>query len=386
MSHAPTAALDHRHRIVRDELAARSLDALVLTSLPNILYLTNFTGSTAIAVVSPARVHFLTDFRYVTAIADSKDTAYECPNLDVVTVEGSYDASLAVLLASLYAVPASATAMRIGFEAAHLTVSRHAWLVDALVRHGSTHALVTTEGMVERVRVRKDDYEIATLREAARRLSRVAEQVIGDIRAGQSERDVAIAIDQRLRHAGFSKPAFDTIVAAGPNAALPHARPGERRLTEGDLVVLDFGGVYDSYCVDLTRTVSVGRASARARDVYAAVLEAHDQAIAAVSPGRSRFDIDAAARQTLVAHNLGDAFGHGTGHGLGIEVHEDPRISRRRPDVDTDDAPVDSRMVFTIEPGAYLPGWGGVRIEDDVLVTDAGVEVLTDVTTDLIEV
>jgi Xaa-Pro aminopeptidase len=116
------------------------------------------------------------------------------------------------------------------------------------------------------------------------------------------------------------------------------------------------------------------------------VLEAHDQAIAAVSPGRSRFDIDAAARQTLVAHNLGDAFGHGTGHGLGIEVHEDPRISRRRPDVDTDDAPVESRMVFTIEPGAYLPGWGGVRIEDDVLVTDAGVEVLTGVTTDLIEV
>jgi Xaa-Pro aminopeptidase len=157
-------------------------------------------------------------------------------------------------------------------------------------------------------------------------------------------------------------------------------------LTEGDLVVLDFGGVYDSYCVDLTRTVSVGRASTRARDVYAAVLEAHDRAIAAVAPGRSRFDIDGAARQTLAGRGLGEAFGHGTGHGLGIEVHEDPRISRRRPDLDTDDAAVASRMVFTIEPGAYLPGWGGVRIEDDVLVTDAGVDVLTNVTTDLIEV
>jgi Xaa-Pro aminopeptidase len=150
--------------------------------------------------------------------------------------------------------------------------------------------------------------------------------------------------------------------------------------------VLDFGGVYDSYCVDLTRTVSVGRADTRARDVYAAVLEAHDRAIAAVEPGRSRFDVDAAARDTLAAHGLGEAFGHGTGHGLGIEVHEDPRISRRRPDVDTGDVAVESRMVFTIEPGAYLPGWGGVRIEDDVLVTDAGVEVLTNVTTDLIEV
>jgi Xaa-Pro aminopeptidase len=136
----------------------------------------------------------------------------------------------------------------------------------------------------------------------------------------------------------------------------------------------------------LTRTVSVGRASTRARDVYAAVLEAHDQAIAAVAPGRSRFDIDCAARQTLAGRGLGEAFGHGTGHGLGIEVHEDPRISRRRPDLDTDDAAVASRMVFTIEPGAYLPGWGGVRIEDDVLVTDAGVDVLTNVTTDLIEI
>jgi Xaa-Pro aminopeptidase len=276
--------------------------------------------------------------------------------------------------------------MRIGFEAAHLTVNRHTWLLDALGRHGSAHQLVATEGIVERARARKDDYEIATLREAARRLSRVAEHVITDVRAGQTERELAMAIDQRIRLAGFSKPAFDTIVAAGPNAAIPHARPGERTLTEGDLVVLDFGGVYDSYCVDLTRTVSVGRAGARARDVYAAVLEAHDLAIAAVAPGRSRFDIDAAARDALGARGLGEAFGHGTGHGLGIEVHEDPRISRRRPDVDPYDAPVETGMVFTIEPGAYLPGWGGVRIEDDVLVTDAGVEVLTGVTTDLIEV
>jgi Xaa-Pro aminopeptidase len=385
MSHAPSAAIEQRHRTVRNALAAQSLDAAVLTSLPNILYLTNFTGSAAVAVVTADRLYFLTDFRYYTAITDSHGTAHQCPNLELVKIEGSYDATLAELLASLSPSPASRTAMRIGFEAAHLTVSRHAWLVDALARHESVHQLVATEGIVERARVRKDDYEIATLREAARRLSRVAEQVVGEVRAGLSEAELAMTIDQRIRLAGFAKPAFDTIVAAGPNAALPHARPGERRLIEGDLVVLDFGGVYDSYCVDLTRTVSVGRAGARARDVYAAVLEAHDRAIAAVAPGRSRFEIDAAARDTLAGHGLAEAFGHGTGHGLGIEVHEDPRISRRRPD-DTQEAPVDPRMVFTIEPGAYLPGWGGVRIEDDVLVTDAGVEVLTDITTDLIEV
>src|SRR5581483_3371239 len=178
------------------------------------------------------------------------------------------------------------------------------------------------------------------------------------------------------------KPAFDTIVASGPNAALPHARPGERILAEGDLVVLDFGGVYDSYCVDLTRTVCVGRATDRAREVYAAVLEAHDRAIAAIGPGRSRFEIDQAARDTLDRYRLGETFGHGTGHGLGVEVHEEPRIVQRRPDVDTRDEAVQPGMIFTIEPGSYIPGWGGVRIEDDVLVTAEGVDVLTDVTTE----
>jgi Xaa-Pro aminopeptidase len=212
--------------------------------------------------------------------------------------------------------------------------------------------------------------------------------VFTEVVRGRSEREIAFAIDVRIRQAGFERTAFDTIVASGPLAALPHAHPGGRTLTEGDLVVLDFGGVYDSYCVDLTRTVSVGRASARAREVYAAVLEAHDRAIAAVAPGRSRFDIDAAARDVLTARGLGEAFGHGTGHGLGIDVHEDPRITRRIPERDenVDDEQVEPGMVFTIEPGAYVPDWGGVRIEDDVLVTDTGVELLTDVTTELQEV
>ena len=160
-------------------------------------------------------------------------------------------------------------------------------------------ALVPTVGLVEALRVRKDEYEIATLREAARRLSGVAVRVMADVQRGRTEREVAMTIDLRIREAGFSAPAFETIVASGPNAALPHARPGERILSEGDLVVLDFGGVYDSYCVDLTRTVSIGVASGRAREVYGAVRDAHDRAIAAVAPGRSPFEIDQAARDTL---------------------------------------------------------------------------------------
>jgi Xaa-Pro aminopeptidase len=382
MAHARTDALSRRLQTIRDEIAARGLDGLAVTSLPNILYLTNFTGSSAIIVVTADRVRFLTDFRYMTAVESERGTAYECPGIELVTVEGSYDQTLASVLASM-------TGQRVGFEAAHLTVSRHAWLLAQVTRDGGQLCeLVATEGIVERARIRKDEGEIATLREAARLLSRVAEGVFEEVQRGRTEADVAFAIESRMRRAGFTKPAFDTIVAAGPNAALPHARPGERKLTEGDLVVLDFGGIYDSYCVDLTRTVSVGRAGARAREVYGAVRDAHDRAIAAVAPGRSRFDIDAAARGTLERYGLAEAFGHGTGHGLGIEVHEEPRVSRRRPELDADvsDEAVAPGMVFTIEPGAYLPGWGGVRIEDDVLVTATGVEVLTDVTTDLIEI
>jgi Xaa-Pro aminopeptidase len=380
MSHAPSLALSRRQHTIREELASRELDALVVTSLPNILYLTNFTGSSAIVVLTAARVFFITDFRYLTVLAEAGGTPHECPDLEVVTVNGSYDGTLAALLTSH-------SWRRIGFEAAHLTVDRYRWLTTTVAASGPADAeLVATERLVERARVRKDPYEIATLREAARRLSLVASAAPADVRRGLTERDVALAIDRRVRQAGFERPAFDTIVASGPNAALPHARPGERTITEGDVVVLDFGGVYDSYCVDLTRTVSVGPASARAREVYAAVREARNRAIAAVTPGRSRFDIDAAARDTLERYGLGEAFGHGTGHGLGIEVHEDPRISRRRPDVDTEDETLLSGMIFTIEPGAYLPGWGGVRIEDDVLVTDTGVEVLTDTTTELIEI
>src|SRR5712692_2476347 len=381
MSHAPTDTLNLRHTAIRRALTACGLEALIITSLPNILYLTNFSGSAAIVLLTAERLCFITDFRYVAALDATRGTAFEPARLELVTVESSYDETLATLLATM-------PLARVGFEAANLTVSRHRWLESRVKSLAADQAptLVPIEGVVEQARARKDPYEIATLREAARRLSVVAAEVLKTVGRGQQEREIALAIDWRIRQAGFERTAFDTIVASGPNAALPHAHPGERTLTEGDLVVLDFGGVYDSYCVDLTRTVSIGRPSLRAREVHAAVREARARAVASVAPGRSRFEIDAAAREVLASHGLGEAFGHGTGHGLGIDVHEDPRITRRRPDVNDEDEEVAAGMVFTIEPGAYLPGWGGVRIEDDVLVTGDGVEVLTDVTAELIEV
>ncbi len=385
MSHAPSGALKRRHDAVRAACRRAGVDALIVTTRSNILYLTNFSGSAAIAIVTADALHFITDFRYATAVDAMQRSSDACPDLRLTIVDGAYDSTLVGVLASLGVA-------RVGFEAAHVTVSRYNWLSATLARRGAAPALVPFDNIVERLRVRKDEYELAMLRESARLLSEVARAVFDDVKRGRTEREVAHAIDRRLLAAGFERPAFDTIVASGPNAALPHAHPGERRLGENELVVLDFGGVYRSYCSDLTRTVFLGAASDRVREVYAAVLDAHDRAIGTTGPGRSRFAIDAAARDVLAARGLGEAFGHGTGHGLGIDIHEDPKVTRPSgpqsepaTEEQTRDDAVDIGMVFTIEPGAYLPGWGGVRIEDDVLVTEHGVEVLTNVTTDLLE-
>ncbi len=358
-------------------MVEQRLDALVVTSLPNVLYLTNFTGSAAIVVLTSDRLRFLTDFRYVSAICDTRGASDECPGLDLVRVDGSYDVTLA---ATLKAMPRA----RVGFEAADVSVSRHEGLRTAISDGAHMPELVSTEGIVQKARVVKDSYELRALAEGATRLSDVARRLAAWVGRDRTEREIALEIDWQIRKAGFERSAFETIVASGPNAALPHAKPTERKLTEGDLVVLDFGGVYDSYCVDLTRTFSVGPVSARAREVHDAVRCAHDRAVAAVRPGQSRFAIDGAARASLGAVGMAEAFGHGTGHGLGIEIHEDPRISKRRGDADRDEV-VTAGMVFTIEPGAYFPGWGGVRIEDDVVVTETGVQLLTNVPTDLVE-
>ena len=235
--------------------------------------------------------------------------------------------------------------------------------------------LISTERAIEAGRTIKDREEIEILRVAGRLLSDCVAEVESLVRPGRTEMDVAVEIEQVMRRAGFERPAFETIVASGPNSALPHARPTRRTLREGDGVVLDFGGVYDGYCVDLTRTVQLGDAGIEFRRLFAAVSEAQLAAIAAVKPGVAASAIDGAAREVLGRYNLSEAFGHATGHGLGLEVHEEPRIGKLVSG--HADTPLATGMVFTIEPGAYVEGVGGVRIEDDVLVTETGCEVLT---------
>jgi Xaa-Pro aminopeptidase len=374
---APAAALFiARHARVRATLRERQVDALVVGSLPNVTYLSGFSGSAGLVVLTADRLYLLVDFRYSAAVNQAARAGALAPGLAAIQVDGSYDRQLVAFLAEHGWT-------RIGFEAAHLSVGRFDWLrrslAAAAVAGTAPVEWVPIDDAVEQARLRKDAYEIAILREAARRLSGVAASVVGEVvRAGRTEIEIAADIDWRLRHAGFAKPAFDTIVAAGPNGALPHAVPTARPLAAGDLVVLDFGGVYGGYCVDLTRTVGVGRVAPEQRRLFDAVAQAHAAAVAAAgAPGATTGAVDDAARGTLRAHGLDAYFGHGTGHGLGLEVHEAPRVTRRSADY-PGETRLDPGMVFTIEPGAYVEGIGGVRIEDDVLVTAQGCELLTD--------
>jgi Xaa-Pro aminopeptidase len=370
----PPATVSARLTHVRDHLSGAQLDALVVTHLPNLRYLTGFAGSAGAAVLLARGCLLLVDFRYVTA---ANDLAAGLNGLVTVeTFDRSYDEAIIDVLRRERCV-------RIGIEAAYLPVSRFNAISAGLASRAplpvesltAAPALVATERIVERARLIKDGAEIETLREAGRRLGRLALEVPRFVREGRTEREIAADIEAGLRGAGFSRPAFETIVASGPNSVLPHARPTDRRVAAGEPTVLDFGGVYDGYCVDLTRTVQLGAVSERQAKLYAAVREAQDAAIRAVRPGVAASTIDAAARSVLERHGLGEAFGHGTGHGLGLEVHEEPRITRQSPRLP--DQKIEPGMVFTIEPGAYLPGVGGVRIEDDVLVTADGCEVLT---------
>ena len=370
MTAPSTAALGQRHNRIRESLETLSLDALIVTPPSNIRYLSNHAGSAGILVVTRDAAHLLVDFRYHEAVRALQASPSACPALRLWDVPASYEEALIACLAEIGVTT-------VGFEAAHVTVARYEWWRETIAGRGLDMTLRSTERVVEQARLIKDAFEVATLREAAARLDMVMPQVLAAVRAGEREREIATVIEMAMRDAGYERPAFDTIVASGPHSAMPHYRAGTRALTSGDLVVLDFGGVLDGYCCDLTRTVSIGPPSREVRRVYDAVRDAHAAAVAAVKPGIDASAVDAAARELLRDRGLGDAFGHGTGHGLGLDVHEEPRVGKPRADLPP--VTLTPNMVFTIEPGAYLPGFGGVRIEDDVLVTEDGCELLTHV-------
>ena len=350
---------------LRSSLEAAKLDGLLLTSLPNIRYITGFTGSSALVAVTQHEVLFITDFRYDTQVhAEVGDFA----RIDV-EAQSLWD-GLWRLLAEMR------PAEMLGFESAHL-VHRD---FERLLSAGSRWQWRATSDMVEALRERKDPGELSLIAEAAEVASRALERAVKAVRVGMTELAIAGALEQALRDEGSEGFPFETIVASGPRAALPHARPGSRHLERGDFLLIDFGAIVRGYCSDVTRTFVAGKADAEQREVFEIVRGANEVAATEVRAGMSGRDADALARRYIEDRGHGGEFGHSLGHGIGLEVHEAPRLAR------TAGAPLPEHAVVTIEPGIYRPGWGGVRIEDDVVLDPEGPRTLTRLPRELIEI
>ena len=346
---------DRLAKLVSEE----GLERLLVTDLVNVRYLTGFSGTNGACICGPRDRAFLTDFRYI------ERAASEIGGWELVAVNVEWSSGLAERLTG-----------RCGFEDQHMSVRMLRELTEK-APEGSE--LVAAGGLPERLRRIKDDSELRSIGEAAKLADAAYEATIEQGLEGRTEAEVARAAEARIRELG-GEPAFPPIVAAGPNGAMPHAEPGEREIAKGEMVVFDMGAKLEGYCSDCTRTFSVGKPSGANREVYELVRKAQAAALDEVAGGKSGKELDAVARRIIDAANHGDHFGHGLGHGVGLEVHERPTLSQRSEDE------LESGEVVTVEPGVYVPAQLGVRIEDLVVVTDDGHENLSGLSKDLREV
>jgi Xaa-Pro aminopeptidase len=353
-----------RRRAVVRELRRRKLDCLLVTNAANWYYLTGFTGESGALLVGQGGTTLLADGRFVVqAREETRGVHIEQQNGALYGALGDYFKRARVRMT--------------GYDPSTLSVAEWKVLRKAA---GAKWRGVEAGDVVERLRMRKDAAELTVMRKAAALAGQVFERVLKMLRPGVQEREIGAEIEYQMRKQGASGPSFETIVASGPRAALPHARPTGKRLRKNELVVIDLGVILGHYCSDMTRTVHVGRASQRVRGWYRAVQEAQEAGVAAVRAGVTCGEVDAAVREVLKKHGLEKWFVHSTGHGLGLEVHEAPRVARGQ------GIRLEPGNVITIEPGVYVEGVGGIRIEDDVAVRAGGNEVLTRVKRDLIEI
>lgn len=337
---------------------------MLVTSLVNVRYLTGFTGSNGAALIGPDRRVFLTDFRYVEQAAAQVDPSFERH----VISTGFFEEVSSLLPGG---------ELRLGFEDRNVTVYQHATLSEKV---GSTVELVAAGTPVEALRAVKDADEIERTRAACELADAALREILEQGIAGRTETEVALALEDAMRHRGAAAASFDTIVASGPHGALPHAAPRDVEIGDGQLVVIDWGAVLDGYCSDCTRTVASGEVGEQARIVYDLVLEAQLVGLEQVRPGVGGRDADGAARRVIDAAGHAEHFGHSLGHGVGLEVHEKPTLSGRSQDV------LEPGNVVSCEPGVYVPGELGVRIEDLCVVTPSGREVLTHIPKELVVV
>ena len=351
---------ENRRVSVAGGLKERKLDCLLVAFSPNLRYLSGFTGSSGALLIMAGQSILFTDPRYRTQAAQESTCKLRVAKgplvMDVLATLGKLGVK------------------RIGYEPARMTCDTFESIKSRLPLRAS---LEPVTGWIEELRMVKSAAELALIRRSVMTNSRAFEQTVARIKPGISERDLASELEYRMRRLGADKPSFETIVASGVRSALPHAQPTAACLTPGDLVVVDMGAFQDGYASDMTRMLSVGPPTAKVKRMYRAVLEAQLAAIDAVRPGVTTVSVDRAARRVLAGYGLDHCFIHSTGHGLGLEIHEPPRLGKRDP------YRLSPGMAITIEPGAYIEGFGGVRIEDTVVVTGSGCEILTPTPKDL---
>lgn len=346
---------ERRAQLLAERMAARELDLLLVSDIVNVRWLTGFTGSSAAAILGEGgRRRFITDFRYLSQSADQ--------------LHDSWEREIATELLPAVARAAGDASLMLGFDDANMSVKDHARL-EALL--GGDVELEPAGGLVEELRAVKDAAELDAIRTAARIADAALEEVLGRGLVGRTERDVAIDLEFTMRRLGAEGASFAPIVAAGTHSALPHAEPRDIAIADGTLCVIDWGASHEGYASDCTRTFATGELDQRDAGVYALVLEAQLAAVAAVRPGPVGREVDAVARAVIDAAGHAEHFGHGLGHGVGLAVHEGPRLSKQG------ETALAQGMVVTIEPGVYVPGAVGVRIEDLVIVTEDGCEVVS---------
>ena len=353
------AYLKVRHTNVRDALKELKLDGILLTHPPDLAYLTNFTGDDSVGLITPKEFFLATDFRY------EEQAAIEAGWLKVFIRDAKMADTLAKMLAA-------AKVKRIGYEANFTTVGQIDALQTVLKNSPNLVELVPLDNVMVNIRKVKDDHEIDLVRKSVACAEEAFEAIRSEIQVGQTENYLAGLLVFELRSRGASDSSFPCIVAAGSNSSLPHYRPQETMVQRDQPLLFDWGAMYNGYCSDLTRTMMIGRVSARMKKIYQVVLDAQLAAIKFLRPGVTTLQADRVAREVIEQAGFGNQFGHGLGHGIGREIHELPTLRKTGGEEE-----LRPGMIVTVEPGIYLPGEGGVRIEDDVLITHSGCEVLS---------
>ena len=347
---------EQRRGKVRKALARLGVDSLLVTNFTNVTYLTGFTGDDSYLLLSTEKEVLVTDPRYTTQLED------ECPGLELFVRQPG-----ATMLEGIARVAVAMKTRRLGIEGNSMTVS----LREQIEKKLEQVSLLTTSGVVEVLREIKDRDEIEQIRQAVRYAERAFAVVRQTLQPERTEKQVANQLEYQMREFGAKGPSFESIVGVGPRAALPHGRPSDKRIGESEFVLIDWGANGRLYKSDLTRLVVTGKISPKLKRVYGVVLQAQLRAIASIRPGVAASEVDGVARSVIAKAGFDRYFGHSLGHGIGLDIHEGPRLAK------SNQGPLKPGMVVTVEPGIYLPGWGGVRIEDDVLVTRSGHEVLT---------